>query len=372
MLKNRISNVIASFFIITISFALTTYPITKNLKINLKSYYKNDQRIYWSGLESTFLNEGNINIKFSDKIGKFTVETDGEFFLNQPYGNNILTDDVRSDYLPSFKINTFEISKLYIAFKKKNLSLKFGKFKTPFGKANYQLFLNNHNIFSPFIRSEAILWRETGISLNYRAGFLSFDIAIVNGEEEGDTNSSKAGILRIGLESSKVKMGISVKAQDGIGSEDQKEYKNHVGIDFFVKIHRKIYIYGEAIYDQYGFHRQIDYEKIYWDISYYYRDIFYKYKTPIEGIGGYFGLHYSSNSSMFDLIYGEYYPQKIGNPYHDEPVKRAIIKYSYKIKNLLIFSSLLFENKRPCESWRCGEKGLAFLIGIDFGYETGD
>ncbi len=191
-------------------------------------------------------------------------------------------------------------------------------------------------------------------------------LALSNGEEDGDTNSSKAGIIRVGFGSKNFDLGFSLKAQDGIGSENQKEYKNHAGFDCCFRKNR-LSISGEIIYDQYGFHRYIEEEKIYWPVSFYYRDIFYKTKTPIEGIGGYINLKYSGEKFIINLNYGEYHPQKIGNQYHDEVNKRFILKFLKRIKSFKVFLSVLFENEREHkEEWRSGEKGLAFLLGISY------
>lgn len=360
------------FFVLLLfsTFSLISKELKIEHKLSLRAYLMEDQRIFWSGLERSFGVEGKLILNFSkikDKRGFFSTL---EIFLNQPYGKNILTDNERKKYAQSFKVNTFEISRLTIGYKTKSFTIKLGKDYSPFGRIYYPIFFNNYRFSSPFIRSEAILLKETGIFLSYNPSFISIDFAIVNGEENRDTNSFKAGIIRAGLNFPFFKLGVSLKAHDGIGSEQQKVYKNHLGADLFIKIN-KVSLSGEFIYDQYGFHKEFDDSEIFWPTSFYYRDIFYKYNTPIEGMGGYLNLKIGENNNLLNLSYGEYHPKKIGNPYHDQNIKRFILKGSKKLnKYLLFFITGIIENEREFkEPWRKGEKGYAFSVGMEFNYE---
>jgi hypothetical protein len=341
--------------------------ISKDISAVFRGYFTDDQRIFWSGLEMSFGVEAVLRIDIKKQIEKHAFFVESEFFLNQPYGKNILTDDERKRYIENFKIPTFEISKLNIGYKNNNMSISIGKNLSPFGRMNYPLFLNNYKIYSPFIRSEAILLRETGLFFHWKPLIFSIDLAIVNGEENRDTNSFKGGIARLGFDFNFLKIGVSVKAQDGIGSEQQKEYKNHLGADFLLKI-GWFSISGEVIYDQYGFHREFNEKEMFWSSSFYYRDIFYKYKTPIEGKGGYINLKFEKNGDIFNLSYGEYYPRDIGYIYHDQNIKRFILKIRKNLtKNLSMIIMGVKENERKYkEPWRNGEKGYAFTVGFEF------
>lgn len=355
--------------------ATQTFPLQKlklsnsvdlKLDIDFRAYAINDQRIYWSGLEFSFGAEAAIRALIKQQFKGGSIEVENEFFITQPFGKNILSDENREDYIANFQIETFSISKLNILFRVGNFSCKLGKALTPFGRVHFYSFSNNLNFGSPFIRSEAILWRETGIFLHYKLAFLSLDVAAVNGEEDRDTNSGKAGIFRLGVEGKNWSIGISHKVHDGFGSEDQKIYKSHTGFDFFLRI-KKFVLSGEWIYDKYGFHRAFDGEDIFRPRSLYFRDIFYAYKTPITGKGGYINLMIESDRVIINLNYGEYYPKKIGNPLHDPPIKRLVTKFAVTLaKKARIYLIGLIENQRKEEAWSSGAKPFAGLLGLEY------
>ena len=327
-------------------------------------YLFNDQRIQWSGVETTFGSEALISADIHKKTEKGKLKVESEFLINQPYGENILKDEYRIKYHPNFKIDPFRISKLNLQYHTGKIILKIGKGETPFGKTYFQIFSNDFNFGNPFIRTEAILWRETGIFFTFKPGSFRLDLAVTNGEEDKDTNSSKAGILRIGLEGKNSAIGASIKAQDGIGSEQQKQYNNHIGIDFMLRL-SVFRISGEIIYDQYGFHKYIHDDDIFWERSLYYRDIFYKHKTPLTGIGGYIDFGYKKSKFYINLNIGYYKPKEIGNPLHDDPITRIILKVKYLLLNRFdAYGLVFFENNRTEESWSSGARSYAFLAGF--------
>jgi len=352
MKVNKFVCFIAILFITITGFAFDQIKINESIDLDLEfsisAYSLNDQRIYWSGLEFSFGSEAIIKANIIKKIkwGKIIVEN--EFFINQPFGENILKDEGRIKFFSNYEIETFE---------------------SPFGRASFPIFNNNLNYGSPFIRSEAILWRETGVFINFKWGVFSADIAAVNGEENRDTNSGKAGIFRIGLENNNWRIGASMKEHDGYGSEWQKLYKSHIGLDLMFKI-SNLEFSGEVIWDEYGFHRQIDsFNKtdIFWTTSIYYRDIFYKYKEPIQGFGWYGNLKIELKRLLINFNYGIYVPENIGNIYHDNTIKRFILKLSFNpIDNINIYFTGVLENTKPEESWRQGAKGFAGLFGFSF------
>ena len=191
------------------------------------------------------------------------------------------------------------------------------------------------------------------------------DLAIVNGEEDKDTNSMKGVIARLGVEGKNLVFGISLKQQDGIGSENQKTHKNHYGIDFMLRNSSLIFS-GEVIYDEYGFRKFFNEDEIFWPRSLYHRDTFYKFKTPIVGIGGYIDLGYRKENLFFNLNYGEYYPKKIGKPLHDDPIKRSTIKLAYNLASKLqLFVIGLLEHKRKTEDWQSAKTSV-LLIGFQY------
>lgn len=331
----------------------------------LRGYYINDQRIRWSGLEATFGAEAALSSWIEKELDSGRLRAGGEFFVNQPFDKNILRDNVRAAYHPNFQVSPFEISRLNLQYKRGALTVKLGKAETSFGRTYFPLFTNSR-LDSPFIRTEAILWRETGVFMFYEPGVFVLDMAVVNGSEDRDTNSSKAGIIRLGIKGEKWAFGISGKKQDGIGSESQKTYKNHYGIDFMVRL-ASFVLSGEAIYDEYGFRRNYSEADIFWPRSLYYRDTFYKDKTPITGIGGYLDLGYRATNWLAGLSYGEYYPRKIGHPYHDTPIKRSIVKLAYNLTSeFQTYGVGLFENDRREEEWKAVTSRLAVLVGAQY------
>jgi len=366
-----------SFFISLIILVCTSYNyginklrIYDNLSLDLnftaRGYVLNDQRIYWSGMEFSFGAEALISANLIKKMkwGEVSVET--EIFLNQPFGKNVLTDEGRKQFYPNFNIDTFELSKLNIRLKTGKFTIKMGKALSPFGRSSFPVYSNNLKYGSPFIRSEAILWRETGVFINFKTGVFSFDIAAVNGEENRDTNSGKAGIFRLGFEGENWRIGASVKEHDGYGSEWQKLYKNHKGFDLMFKF-SNIEFSAEAIWDRYGFHREFSSKDIFWPNSIYYRELFKGYKDPIKGFGWYSNIKFEIKKILINLNYGVYIPETIGNIYHDNTIKRFIIKVSFNpIKELSVFLTGVLENTKPEESWRQGAKGFAGLFGFAF------
>jgi hypothetical protein len=176
------------------------------------------------------------------------VQVEGELFLNQPFDRNIFQDTPeRVSFAHNFDIEPLQISQLRLSAQHGALTTTVGRFVTPFGRFYYPLYRNNFDD-SPFLRSEAILYRETGLLVEYQPGIWDLAAAVVNGGFEQDTNSSKAFIGRAGIDCDWLACGVSIKEQDGIGSENQKVYKNHFGCDAMVR--RGAWtLSAEAIYD---------------------------------------------------------------------------------------------------------------------------
>lgn len=335
----------------------------------VRGYYLGDERIQWSGVEDSFAAEAVLVPRIKKKIESGEFFAKGEFYLNQRYGDNILMDDLRRRWKANFEVDTFDISQLCVGFARKGLTIRVGKVATPFGKI-YVDTLTNSRMDAPFIRAEAILWRETGVFATYRTGCLVLDAGLINGESERDTNSDKGGVARVGLEGETWAVGVSGKLHDGIGSEQQKEYKNHNGVDVMLK-HGAWTLSGEYIYDEYGFHREFDESDIFWERSLYYRDIFYKTKTPITGRGGYINVTYRKGAWTVHLNYGAYEPDRIGNPLHDDPNKRGFVKVLMRPDpNVRIYGMVLLENDRERESWQRGAEGYAILAGAEFSFRS--
>jgi hypothetical protein len=330
-----------------------------------RAYMLNDQRIQWSGLETTFGVESVLTASIQKKLKKGTLDVCTQLFVNQPFNKNILADESRQKYLQNFQGDTVEVKQLYVKFTRGNFAIGLGKHPTIFGR-DFTVGFSNAFFDYPFIRNEVILNFETGLFIRYSPGIFTFDLAVVNGSENMDTNSSKGGMARIGLKGQNWGFGISAKFQDGIGSEWQKQYKNHAGVDFMFKS-GAFRVASELIYDEYGFHRQYNIDDVFWGRSYYYRDIFYQYKTPITGVGGYLDVQYETAKFFLELNYGEYYPKKIGHPYHDDPIKRVLVKLRLCLaEGFHVFAVGLFENSREKEPLFAGASDYGFLVGTQY------
>jgi len=378
-MMTKIKKLLFVFFLCPIIFVQVTPPLYPGIPIKaddstdivigalFRTYLLNDQRLQWSGQETTFGVESVLTADIKKKFKWGHVKVFSQFFINQPIDRNILADESRQKYLQNFERETLEVKQLYIQVTRGNVTFGLGKHGSRFG-SDHTLRLSNSFFDYPFIRNEAILNYETGLFFRYAPGIFTIDIAVVNGSENMDTNSMKAGIVRLGLKGKNWAFGVSAKAHDGIGSEWQKQYKNHAGIDFTVKT-GGFRVSSEIIYDEYGFHREYSIDDVFWGRSYYYRDIFYKHKTPITGIGGYIDLQYEPpNSRWFlELNYGEYHPKEIGHPYHDDPIRRALVKLKLHLaSHLHAFAVGLFENKRPKEPLFKGASDYAFLLGLQY------
>jgi hypothetical protein len=338
---------------------------------SVRGYYFNDQRVQWSGMETVFGAEALLAPQITREYPWGVAAVKSEFFIHQPFGkrNLALSDSNIKKYEPYFDVDPFEMSQLYLHFSRSNtLSLNIGKFKTPFGRTEYPV-LFNWRFDAPFIRStELILERETGIMVSYTPGLFSLDVAAVNGEREKDTNSAKAVIARIGVDGKDGdwEFGLSGKWHDGIGSEYDKTYNNYLGMDFKIRLHPMVVLSGEMIYDQHGYHQKKGEEN--GTTSLYYREI-YTNGDSIYGIGGYVDLGYKDDDWEIHLNYGEYYPEKVGNPYHDDPIKRLLINVAYRIMpDIKIFATGLLENERYEEEWRKEQSPYGYLIGFQFNF----
>jgi hypothetical protein len=331
-----------------------------------RAYYYNDQRIEWTGQEATFGVEGVVAGAARQHHDGWEWGADAEIFLNQPFDRNILVDTpLRQSYRGNFEVEPFQISQLYISGRAGDFFAAVGRMATPFGRTYFPLYLNSLTD-APFIRSEAILWRETGLLLQYDPGNWIFTAAVTNGGPERDTNSSKALVSRIGYEVDWFALGSSIKWHDGISSEGQKTYNNHFGIDAMLRRGRWM-LSGEAIFDQYGMRRAFDPQNITWGRSIYHRDFNEGWYDPIEGIGYYVNFGYHGDRWTTILNYGEYYPEQIGDRIHDTTNRRGILKVIYNFsQHCEFYSMLLLETDVPRAQEGRLRNGEALLAGFQF------
>ena len=316
--------------------------------IAARAFYSNDQRIEWTGQEETFGVEGVLSGNARRRIGNWDTGVWAEFYLNQPFDRNILVDDPdRVSFRSNFDIDTFEISQLFLTARQGDWLFAFGKMTTPFGRAYYPQYTNSR-ADGPFIRTESILWRETGLVAQYDPGYWVFTAGVLNGGDERDTNSSKALIARMGIDTGNFVMGASIKAQDGISSEHQKTFNNHVGLDAMFQ-HGRFRLSGEVIYDEYGFRKPgVAFHDIFWRRSLYYRQQNEALRDPITGVGYYVNLDMFFDSWTVSLNYGEFFPEQIGDPRHDETNRRGLIRLiRHTGRNTDFYLIGLIENELP-------------------------
>ncbi|HMC11297.1 MAG TPA: hypothetical protein VKH44_08400, partial [Pirellulaceae bacterium] len=293
-----------------------------------RGYYINDQRLEFTGGEATFAVEGVLDGGLVQHTDGWDVSLETQLFLNQPFGKNVLVDTPeRRSFAANFEIDPLQISQLYVGARHGDFFAALGRFVTPFGRFYFPNYRNNFDD-SPFIRSEAILFRETGLLLQWDPGIWVCTAALTNGSFQQDTNSSKSLVARVGVDQPWYALGTSVKWQDGNGSEAQKTYNNHLGVDAMVR-RGSWTLSGEAIYDQYGLRRPgTALNDITWGRSLYYRDLNNAYHVPITGVGYYMNLGYEGPQWSLMLNYGEFYPQQIGDARQDVTTRRGLIKAS--------------------------------------------
>ncbi len=332
-----------------------------------RSYFNNNQRIEFTGQETSFAVEAVARGGLHHQTGEWDRMVEAELFFTQPFDQNILIDSPeRRSFAGNFVIDPVQISQLYLGARKEDLFFCIGRVPTPFGRYYYSNYFNSF-ADSPFIRSEAIIYRETGAMMQWDPEGYCFTAAITNGQFNQDTNSSKAFVGRAGIDRQNFALGTSVKWQDGVGSEIQKEYKNHVGLDMMIRSGRWT-LSGEWIYDQYGFRRNIlTPNDVFWGRSVYYRDINKADGKATSGSGYYVNLGYRGDQWDFQLAYGDYIPEKLGSLPHDINNHRGLLKSSrFFTPNFEIYGIALVENSVSLPFENRIRRGIDFTLGAQF------
>jgi hypothetical protein len=332
-----------------------------------RGYYINDHRIEFTGQEATFAVEGVLDGGIMQRADGWDLSLETQLFLNQPFGKNIFVNTPeRRSFAANFDIDPLEISQLYVGARHDDFFAALGRFVTPFGRFYFPNYRNNFDD-SPFIRSEAILFRETGLLLQWDPDIWVCTAALTNGSFQQDTNSSKALVSRVGIDQPNYALGGSVKWQDGNGSEDQKTYNNHVGLDAMIRTGSWT-LSGEAIYDQYGLRRPgTRLNDITWGRSLYYRDLNNGYHVPITGFGYYLNLGYEGPQWSLMLNYGEFYPEQIGDGRQDLATRRGLMKASrHWTRHFETYGVVMKENNLPGAFDDSTRRGIYVIIGGQF------
>jgi len=339
----------------------------------VRSAYLNDQRIEWSGNEATFVAESILGATLRRIGGEWETTVRGEFYLNQPFDRNRYLTPGRESYANNFEVDVYEISQLFVAARRGNFLMSIGKIITPFGRAYFPIYENSRED-APFIRTESILWRETGVLLQYAGGLSVLSAGLVNGGIDRDTNSSKALIGRAGFGRDNFDVGVSIKWQDGIGSEHQKLRGNHLGADAMYRWGRWQFS-GEVIYDEYGFRKSgttmtgepFTAEDITWGRSLYNRELLAADGRKLTGIGYYVNLNIDMERWLLMFNYGEYYPRQIGDHMHDQINRRGIVKLVYRLGGQFESYTMVLRENGISEG-QVGKRrnGISVLSGLQF------
>jgi hypothetical protein len=333
-----------------------------------RGFYSNDQRIEWSGMESTFGGEAVLTPRLRQKYDNFEFLLDSELNINEQYDQNQLLDNPeRKSYAANFQVNQFEISQLALVTNVGDWTFKVGKFVTPFGRTYFPLYTNSY-WDAPFIRTECIDWRETGILAHYHSGYFVGDVALTNGGEDEATNSGKSIVGRVGLESDWWALGLSGKRGAGVGSEEDKEFSDYYGVDLMVR-GGPFQLSAECIYDEYGFGRPgFDPDNITWIKSIYYRDMSSGQQgVPLSGIGYYVNIGYADGPWNALIDYGDFYPLYKGTALDQRVEHRGLLKVAYQLaKPLQIYSVLIVENGGYIAQQNEARIPVAVLEGCQF------
>jgi hypothetical protein len=348
----------------------SAYRLLDHLEVDgvARGYYENDQRIAWSGMEDNFGAEGIIAPRLRQRCDDFEFIVDSEFYINEPFGGNqLLTDPERRSYAANFQVPPFEISQLALVTNYGDWTFKIGKFVTPFGRFYFPLYTNSR-MDAPFIRTDVIGWRETGLLAHYRSGCFIADVALTDGSQDLGTNSEKSLVARAGLESELWAVGCSVKKGGGNGSEIEKEFDNQLGMDMMVR-QGPFQLSSECVYDQYGFGRPgFDPMDITWVKSIYYRDVSSGQQgVPCTGIGYYVNAGYAEGPWNASLNYGDYFPLFTGTAPDQRVQRRGLLKAAYQIAQpLQFYSILILENGGYIAQENQRRRGVAVVEGFQF------
>ena len=339
-----------------------------NYAVRARTFYLNDQRLRFTGNEATFAAEAQLDVSAWHQIDQWQVGLIGELYFTQPFDRNILADyPLRESFRNNFLIEPLELSQLFITARNGDWTIEAGRIVTPFGKywAEYKL---NARTDVPFIRSESILFRETGILIRRRIAAWNFAAALTNGGLDRDTNSSKAFIGRVAYEIPEYVIGASVKWHDGVGSESQKEFNRHVGFDVMRRVSDNWLISGEIIYDEYGLRRPgTPLDHIDWGRSIYNRQLNAGLNVPLRGVGFYVNAVGEFGRWQTVLGYGEFHPRAIGDRIHDATTRRLLTKCNYLFdEHLQLFGSMILENFVENAQASVDRRGVFAVLGAEY------
>lgn len=332
-----------------------------------RGLFSTDGRIVFTGQETTFAAEGQLLADWIHLSERGWSGLTCETYLTQPFDRNILVDDpLRESYAHNFEIETLRVSQLFATIGCGSWAFDLGRFVTPFGRYYGPLYANSLED-APLIRSEAIRFRETGAQLRFHGGHWRHAVALTNGSSDRDTNSSKALIARAGFQSGRWAGGLSIKTQDGIGSEGQKEFNSHAGADLSYTL-GSWRLAGEWLYDEYGLRRPgLDLNDITWGRSLYNRQLHKGLNDPIQGFGWYGNATRHRGRSTSVIGFGQYFPETLGDRIHDQNLWRILLKQTWQLNpQTEWFVSAFFEESLDNFALGQDRQGYSLLSGFQF------
>jgi hypothetical protein len=337
----------------------------------IRGFYRNDQRIEWSGVEDTFGAEAVLRSRWETERGLWRVAAQAELFFSVQNGRSILSDPARDPYRDNFIVPPLQVFQLFVEAHYGDFSVRLGRFRTPLG--NYDVpMLTNTLVDAPFLRTDVVGFAETGLLLSWQPGIWSFQVGVTNGEPDLDTNSSKALIARVGAAAEHWAGGVWIKAQDGTSSDQQKRFNSFVGFDAQLKFGVWT-IYSEGALDEHGLYRERDPQgnpPALTPRSLYGRDVFKSPSQPIYGGGFDVGVTWRRERVLLDLNYGLYFPERIGLPFHDELIHRLVAKAMFEIApRLHVYTVGIVENRRHHEV-PLFDRAPPFMVlsGLQYGF----
>jgi hypothetical protein len=123
-----------------------------------------------------------------------------------------------------------------------------------------------------------------------------------------------------------------------------------------------------VIYDQYGLRRPgTALTDIFWGRSLYFRDLNQGLNRSITGVGYYVNLGYEGPAWSVALNYGEFYPEQLGVPAHDQPIHRGLIKASrYWTPQFETYGIVMVEGERDDGLDTHPRQGVYVIGGVQF------
>ena len=114
-------------------------------------------------------------------------------------------------------------------------------------------------------------------------------------------------------------------------------------------------------------HPGINLDDIFWGRSTYFRDLNKGLLQPITGVGYYANLGYEGPLWSLTFNYGEFYPEHLGNPDHDQATHRGLVKCSrHWTPHFETYGVLLLENTRHDSLDSDPRQGLYIIAGGQF------